>query len=166
MCDKIFKFCKIANLDVQQEQRYESDGDGNKIRIQGRPGDIKINNYFTTTTLPKNVKHRNLYVDITVANIFAPTYLKRAAKKRSIIATEKEKHKLKKYQDCPNIMGIGFECMGAMSKNGKRLINYIAERISLLKNIPKSLMINRIRSNLLADMMQSNANMIIKCYNL
>ena len=63
-------------------------------------------------------------------------------------------------------MGIGIECTGAISKNGKVLINHIANRLSLLQNIPQSIWVNRIRSNILAVLMQHNANMIIKCYNL
>ena len=156
----------MANLDVQQEQRYEDDENGNKVRIEGRPGDIKINNYFTTSQLPRGVEHRHLYIDVTVANIFAKSYLSTAAKKRSAIAQSKEIHKLKKYQNCPNIMGIGIECIGTLSKNGKSIINFLANRLSIIKNIPKSIWINRIRSNLLAVLMQQNAKMIIQCYNL
>ena len=55
---------------------------------------------------------------------------------------------------------------GYIIKNGKTIINYIAERLALIKNVSKSIWINRIRSNILADLMQSNADMIIKCYNL
>ena len=44
ICDKFYGHCKMAHLDVQTEQRYKDDGKGGKIRIQGRHGDIKINN--------------------------------------------------------------------------------------------------------------------------
>ena len=107
ICDKMFSYCKMANLDVEQEKRYEQDVDGNKTRIEGRPGDIKINNYFTSTTLPDGVQHRHLYVDFTVANIYDKSYINKAAKQRAAIANDKEIHKLKKYQNRPNIMGIG-----------------------------------------------------------
>ena len=63
-------------------------------------------------------------------------------------------------------MGIGMECMGTISKNGKKIINYVADRLSLLKNEPKSIWINKIRSNILAVLMQHNAQMVLKCYNL
>ena len=39
-------------MEVEQEKRYEDDGKGGKQRIEGRPGDIKIINFFTTTKLP------------------------------------------------------------------------------------------------------------------
>ena len=58
------------------------------------------------------------------------------------------------------------ECMGTISKNGKKIIHYVADRLSLLKNETKSIWINRIRSNILAVLMQHNAQMIMKCYNL
>ena len=164
-CDKLFDFCEKAGMDVQKEQRYENDINGNKVRIEGRPGDIKINNYYTTANLPKDCKSRHLYVDLTFANIFAPSYVKIAAKHRGKIANQKQKHKLKKYQNNPNIFGIGIEVLGAMSSNGKVLINEIAKRMELKNNIDRTVYINQIRSNLLATMMQHNANMIIKCYD-
>ena len=77
---------------------------------------------------------------------------------------EKEKHKDSKYHNRANIMGVGVECMGTISKNGKKINNYVAERLSLLKNEPKSIWINRIRSNILAVLMQHNAQMIFNFY--
>ena len=115
ICAKLFHFCQLANLDVQQEQRYENDNNNNKVRIEGRPSDIKINNYYTETTLPKNVKNRDLYIDVTVANVCADTYIKQVSKKRAVIAQSKEKHKLKKYQNNPKIMGIGMEAYDTIS---------------------------------------------------
>ena len=35
--------------------------------------------------------------------------------------------------------GIGIECLGYISKNGKKIINYIADRLSLLRNESKSI---------------------------
>ena len=78
----------------------------------------------------------------------------------------KEIHKEKKYQNKLNIKPIGLEVFGAISNNGKDIIHYLANRISLLKNQPQSIWINRIRSNLLAVLMQYNAKMMIKCYGL
>ena len=150
-CDKLFDYCQQAGYDVQKEQRYENN--------------IKINNYYTTANLPKDCKSRHLYIDLTFANILAPSYVKIAAKHRGKIASQKQQHKLKKYQNNPNIFGIGIEVLGAMSSNGKILINEIAKRLEIKNNIDKSIHINRIRSNLLATMMQHNANMIIKCYD-
>ena len=63
-------------------------------------------------------------------------------------------------------MGVGMECLGFMSKNGKKIINYVAERLALLKNEPKSIWINRIRSNLLAVLMKENAQMVLQCYDI
>ena len=80
ICDKLFQFCEMANLEVEKEKRYEDDGQGNMVRIQGHPGDIKIINYYTTTTLPKNVTNRDLYIDVTVANITDDTYIQKASK--------------------------------------------------------------------------------------
>ena len=81
------------------------------------------------------------------------------------MARQKQQHKYCKYHNRSDIMGIGIEVLGAISKNGKTIINYIAERLALLRNEPRSIWINRIRSNLLAVLMQHNAQMIMKCYN-
>ena len=81
------------------------------------------------------------------------------------MARQKQQHKDSKYHNRSDIMGIGIEVLGAISKNGKTIINYTAERLALLRNQPKSIWINRIRSNLLAVLMQHNAQMIMKCYN-
>ena len=63
----------------------------NRVRIEGRPGDIKINNYYTETVLPKGIKDRDIYIDITVANICSSSYIKMASKKRGSIAKIKTK---------------------------------------------------------------------------
>ena len=41
-----------------------------------------------------------------------------------------------------NIMGI--DCLGFMSKNGKKIINYVADRLALLRNESKAIWVNRI----------------------
>ena len=82
ICDKFYDFCVKAKLDVLKEQRYKDDGNGGKVRIEGRPGDIKINNYFTTTSKPKGAESRDLYIDFTVCNIFKSTYIDTESKKR------------------------------------------------------------------------------------
>ena len=48
----------------------------------------------------------------------------------------------------------------------KKIINYVAARLVLLKNEPKSIWVNRIRSNLLAVLMKQNAKMILHCYQI
>ena len=137
-----------------------------RIRIDGRPGDIKISNFYTMTVLPNTLNGRDLYVDITVANIFAPSYIQLASKERLAIAKKKEKDKFEKYNKNNNIQGIAMEVSGAMSQNGKQLIHNIASRLELRTTIPQSIWINRIRSTLIAKMMYHNARMIIQCYNL
>ena len=63
-------------------------------------------------------------------------------------------------------MGVGIECLGFMSKNGKKIINYVADRLSILRNEPKSIWVHRITSNLLAVLMQQNTKMIMQCYKI
>ena len=43
------------------------------------------------------------------------------------------------------------EVFGTISNNGKDIIHFLANCLSLLKNMPQSIWINGIRSNLLAD---------------
>ena len=145
ICDKFYDYCVMAKLDVQKEQRYKDDPIMGKVRIQGRPGDIKINNYFTIAEKPKDAKQRNLHVDFAVVNIFSDAYIDTSSKKRWQMAKEKENFKNGKYHKDPNIMGIGIECTGFMSKNGKKIINYVADRLSLLRNEPKSIQLISIQ---------------------
>ena len=119
ICDKLYDYLYQAGFEVEKEQRYDIDKDGNKTRIQGRPGDVKIKNFFTNANLPSEYKSRDLFVDITCVNIFAQSYLKTAAKYRGKLAKMKQENKLKKYQNSPNVMGIGIEVLGAVSPNGK-----------------------------------------------
>ena len=95
ICDKFYDYCVMAKLDVEKEQRYKDDGNNGKIRIQGRPGDIKIKNYFTASTIPRNSNHRDLYVDFSIVNIFADTYINKASKYRGYWAKEREKLKIR-----------------------------------------------------------------------
>ena len=88
------------------------------------------------------------------------------SKKRGYWAQEKENFKNNKYCKDPNIMRISIECLGYISKNGKKIINYVADRLSLLRNESKSIWINRIRSNLLAVLMKHNTKMIMQCYKI
>ena len=162
ICDKLFEYCEMADLKVEKEKRYESDQNGNMVRITCRPDDIKIYNYITTTVIPKGYDCRDIYIDVTVANITANTYIEKASKKRGAIAALKEIHKDNKYKNKLNIKGIALEVFGAISNNAKDIIHYLANRISLLKNQHQSIWINRIRSNLLAVLMQYNAQMMIK----
>ena len=166
ICDKIYKYCKKAGLDVEKEKRYEIDKDGNNTRVHGRPGDIKINNYFTNAILPTGITQRHMYYDATIVNLTRKSYLTKASKKRLVIGIEKELHKSRKYQNLPNIKGIGIEVFGGISPNGKHLFHHLACEMELRTNIHKSIHMNRIRSNILAELMQQNARMIIKCYNL
>ena len=83
-----------TKLNVLKEQRYKDDGNGGKVTIEGRPVDIKINNYFTTTSIPKRATHRHLYIDFTVVNIFKNTYIDATSKKRRELARLKENIKM------------------------------------------------------------------------
>ena len=47
-----------------------------------------------------------------------------------------------------------------MSKNGKKIINYLADRLAFLRSEPKSIWVNSIRSNLLAALMRHNAKIL------
>ena len=116
--------------------------------------------------MPSEYKSRHLWIDFTFVNIFAPSYIKTAAKYRGKVAQQKQENKLQKYKNDPNIFGIGVEVLGAMSSNGKTIINEIAKRLEIKDNTHHSIHINRIRSNILATMMYHNSKMIIKCYDL
>ena len=88
---------------VLKEQIHKDDGNGGKLTIERRPGDIKINNYFITASKLKSADHRDLYIDFTVVNIFSDSYIDLSSKKRGEIARKKEKHKDSEYHKKPNI---------------------------------------------------------------
>ena len=45
-------------------------------------------------------------------------------------------------------MVVGIKYLGLMSKNGKKIINGVADRLSLLRKEPKSIWVNRIISSI------------------
>ena len=64
----------------------------------------------------------------------------------------------------PDIWGIGIESYGGMSSNGKKLLHTLAERIEKKKNISKSILINRMRSQIIAILNKWNAKMIYSSF--
>ena len=133
---------------------------GNLVRIPGRPGDIKIHDFFTSSDHSNG--HRDLYLE--VGNVSASSYVKNAAKTRLFVANEKEKDKNGKYLNTYNIWGLGFESYGGSSPNCKKIFRYIAERLNANKNIEISRAINQVRASVLAVLMQHNARMILSSF--
>ena len=127
----------------------------------GRPGDIVIQNYtdeceYKTPT--------DVYFDITVGNIFAESYIHNTSQERGWLAGFKEELKKNKYLQRSDIQGIGMEVLGGISKSGKNLLRQLADRIFLRTNVTQSVLINQMRSKLVAILQKNNAIMIKEAF--
>ena len=109
---------------------------------------------------------RNLYIDVTVGNIFDESYINNTSKTRAWLLDKKEKKKSEKYDNVVNVKGLAFEVMGGMSKNTKQVLQRVAGKLEDRTNVVKSIQMNRLRSKILAVMMKQQANQILKCYNM
>ena len=164
LCDLLNNIIKQAGYQTIQEARYNMDDNGNKIRIQQRPGDIKILNF--DNNIDTDDKMRDVYLDLVVGNIYAKSYINNTSKQRLWLATNKQYFKNEKYHNTKNVIGLGVEVLGGLSKEFNKFLHKIAERIHLKNNVPAAIVMNRIRSRLLAKLMKCNVRMIKKCYGL
>ena len=151
LCDELARWFKRAGFNPIMEARYH-----NGKRLMERPGDIKIENLVIEDNDPMDI-----YLDITVGNIFAGSYIK-MAQKRMGLAKELELKKSQKYGNRADIMGLGYESLGAMSKNFKIIIRTIADRLEFKTNVIANIWIHRIRAQLNAKLMKFNAKMILE----
>ena len=151
-----------AGYETKFEQKYEMTDEGEFKPVHGVPGDILVYNW----DLEGNENERNLYIDITVGNIFDSTYINNTSKKRAWLMDKKEKDKSQKYDNAPNVKGLAFEVMGGMSKNVKAVLQRIAAKLEDRTNIVKSIQMDRLRTRILAIMMKQQANQVLKCYNM
>ena len=130
LCDFLFQLVKKSGFDAIQEARYEQDKNtGEWIGRNERPGDIMIRNWqFEDDSIG------NYYIDLTVANIFAKTNVKKASK-RLAIAKDYAKAKCEKYRNKPNISGFGLEVLGGMSDDMKALFLVMAANLEMRTDI-------------------------------
>ena len=148
---------------VEKEARYHKDS--GKRRYE-RPGDIIIKNWKF-----KNDEIGNLYLDVSVGNLFAASYVNQAAAKRLWLAEEIEKRKKKKYLDKDgnerdDIIGLGLEVLGGMSQQFKGILQRIAEAMEMRTEIVQSIWMNKLRSTIMMELMYWNTKMVQKSYNL
>ena len=155
----LYDLLNQAGYTVEKEKRY----DNNNIRITGRPGDLKILNYFVDDD---SINADDLYIDITVPNIYADKYIDTAKDHRAKIANNSENNKSTKYENREDIRGLGIETLGAMGNNFKKLIQEIARKISIRTNVKYPLVVNRIRTKIFSSLMKSNIEMIRKSFNI
>ena len=158
---------KEVNLDVPSSQNDDAPSSQNErvpssqsistsasAIVKGIPGDIKILKW-------DNVTGEDLYLDIVVGNIFAKSYVDKTSKTRLWLATEKERVKLEKYHHKKDVKPMALETMGAMGNTFKNILQIIADRIATRRNQPYSIVMNRIRTRLIAILMKYNCNMIL-----
>ena len=139
----LFKYLRKAGYICKKEQRYDDSGN----RRMERPGDIMIENWNLGDD-----EIGKLYMDITIGNIFADTYVSKCAKKRLWLAEELESRKEEKYKNKDNIKGLGLEVLGGMSDNFKAIIQRIAENLELRTQIVQSIWMNKIRSTIMMEL--------------
>ena len=73
----------------------------------------------------------------------------------------KEEQKIKKYHEINTMEPMVMDTMGGFGETCKLNLQHIAKRISLFKQVPYPVIINRMRSKLTAILHLHNANMVI-----
>ena len=155
VCDTLGGQLKRAGFNIQFEARYHRNENGELVRRKERPGDILIHNWdFGDEKVGK------LYIDVTVGNIFAESYVNECALKRLSLAEKLAKRKNEKYKNRDDIRGLGLECLGGMCKEFKAILQRIAEAMELRSGVARSIWMNRIRSRLMIELMMQNAKLI------
>ena len=162
------RFAKMAGFRVEIEQKYNREMAGLDLEdtdlddpIHGVPGDIKIYDWYDDRDQDKD-----MYGDMVVGNIFAPSYISNTRKERLWLAKKKEKEKREKYGHPRNFIPMAMEVMGAMGVDFKRMLQQLADRIATRKNISYGRMMNRMRVQLTSYLMKKNAEMIMASLTL
>ena len=124
-----------------------------------RPGDLMIKDFFCDGRADCNA-----YLDVVVSNIYAPTYLPQTSKKRLYLAHKKEKEKKAKYNGNENVIPVSIEVTGSMGNTFRDICKHFAEEISIRSNVPYSICMQRIRSDIVGCLMKSQSEMVQSCW--
>ena len=108
LCNYLAKWLRQARYRIEMEARYLNK-DGSWKRSLKRPGDIKILDFSLQAD-----EARDLYLDITVGNIFAPSHLA-VSQRRVGLAKQLEGLKAAKYGFRSDIKGLGYEVSQVVS---------------------------------------------------
>ena len=157
--DEINKQLIKAGYITKIEQKYKYTDSNQCTRIDGVPGDIYVDSW-------DNESGGRAYFDVTVANIFAKSYVKKASMDRLAIAKLKENEKKEKYENMNDIIPLAVEVMGGIGNSFKKCMQQIADKIALRKNQPYGIVINRLRAKIIAVLMKQNAKMILSAIEL
>ena len=151
--NKINKYIKQSGFNTKIEQKYKYDENKQMaIELDNKiPGDIMVYRY--------NDGH-DYYFDVVVGNIFANSYINNTSKSRLFLANDKENKKILKYKSINYFIPLAIEVMGGIGDRIKYVLQNIADKLSKMKKIKYEIMINRIRKNIIATLMKSNAKMI------
>ena len=154
LCNYLAKWLRQAHYRIEMEARY-SNQDGSWKRSLKRPGDIKILDFSLQADEAKD-----LYLDITVGNIFAPSHLA-VSQRRIGLAKQLESLKAAKYGFRSDIKGLGYEVLGGMSPNFKLILNEIGTQLENNSCVPREQWIHRLRAQLNARLMLCNVRMLL-----
>lgn len=145
--DIINTYCINAGYETTIEEKV------NNSNVKRKPGDIKIHGWNDDENI-------DAYFDVSIVNVMAKSYVHKAAEKRGEAAKIKEKQKRDKYDNQQNIYPLIFETTGGNGMTAKRILSKLAARIATRKNKQYSVIINRMRTKIAAEIMKSNAIMI------
>ena len=154
LCDYLAQWMRQAHYEIEMEQRYIS-VDGRYQRSLERPGDIKVINFALQCDQPKD-----LYLDISVANIFAKSHLA-VAQKRLGVARQVERRKFDKYGHRADIKGLGYEVLGGMSPNFKLILSEVSTQLENRSCVPREHWMHRLRAQMNARLMLCNVRMLL-----
>ena len=154
LCNYLAKWLEQAHYQIEMEARYIQK-DGLWVRSLQRPGDIKIIDFSVMADQPQD-----LYLDICVGNIFAPSHLT-VAQRRIGLAKQLQEMKSRKYNHRPDIKGLGYEVLGGMSPNFKLILNEIGTQLENNSCVSREHWIHRLRAQLNARLMLCNVRMLL-----
>ena len=163
--DRMVKEAKKAGKNVTVEQRWKPHRiDENvpyDVHVHGVPGDMALPVYFDDGRLDTE----GLF-DFVVGNVCAPSHKKSAAKHKLHVARKKEKEKHSKYDNHPNVIPCALETFGGMGEEFHYLLSFIADAQATRRSTAYSVVMARLRANVIGTLWKYNVRMFMSCVAL
>ena len=131
------------------------------VHVHGVPGDMALPVYFDDGRLDTE----GLF-DFVVGNVCAPSHVRAAAKHKLHVARKKEKEKHAKYEEHPNVIPCALESFGGMGEEFHYLLSFIADAQATRRSTAYSVVMARLRANVIGTLWKYNIRMFMSCVAL
>ena len=121
---------------------------------------------FTIGLIDNNQNSSNVYFDFTCISPYTNKYIKEAGQLRLSHLKNKETEKREKYKDYTNegnFIPLVIDIHGSLGKEFKEVLKCLAEVIALRKSQHYPYVMHNIRSAIVAELQQINADMLKLC---